>query len=188
MDSKWQSIATGLAQYPLPSMRRRISRRNLAISLPSASPANCFGASADAEVEFVRRHRWIARDPEPAAPHCQVRVRGEDHTRRHRQGARMAEGTVQESAGHLGSRACVRCGRARRIVGHQVMMSEGRRLARHAVDCTPARQGQASRGRHHRRHEQAAAAGPDAPAHRATLLIHPPRAGRPCVTAGAASA
>ena len=40
----------------------------------------------------------------------------------------------------------------------------------------PARHGQASRGRPYCGHAQAAAPGLDAPAHRPTLLIHPPRA------------
>ena len=45
IDSKWQSISTGRAQYPLPSMRRSISLRSLAISFPSSAAGRAFGWS-----------------------------------------------------------------------------------------------------------------------------------------------
>ena len=45
IDSKWQSISTGRAQWPLPSMRLFISRRSLSISAPSASAGSCAARS-----------------------------------------------------------------------------------------------------------------------------------------------
>ena len=43
IDSKWQSSPTGRAQWPLPSIRRCISRRSLSISHPLASAGSCLG-------------------------------------------------------------------------------------------------------------------------------------------------